>query len=95
MYACVYLRIMKPCQGFSTSVLFIITSPDVIACMMTFTVLCPYSYTVCIGRVEDRKFFRKLRLKTLVLDEGHMLKNMSTLKYNYLMRMQVVQLYMN
>ena len=46
-------------------------------------------YTICIGRAEDRQFLRKLKLKTLVLDEGHMLKNMSTLKYNHLMKIQV------
>ena len=46
-------------------------------------------YTICIGRSEDRSFMRKLRLKTLVLDEGHMLKNMATLKYNHLMKIQV------
>jgi SWI/SNF-related matrix-associated actin-dependent regulator 1 of chromatin subfamily A len=46
------------------------------------------TYTTCIGRVEDRKFLRKLKLKTLVLDEGHMVKNMSTLKYNHLMKIE-------
>ena len=47
------------------------------------------SYTICINRAEDRQFFRKLQLKTLVLDEGHMLKNMATLKYTHLMRIKV------
>ncbi|CAM9125718.1 unnamed protein product [Lampetra planeri] len=33
----------------------------------------------------DRSLFRKLRLKYAVFDEGHMLKNMNSLRYRYLM----------
>ncbi len=39
---------------------------------------------MCIGQAEDRKFFRKLSLEDcLVLDEGHMLKNMNSLRYTH------------
>lgn len=47
------------------------------------------SYSVCIGQVEDRKFLRKLSLQCLVLDEGHMLKNMATQRYGHLMKIKV------
>ncbi|XP_064404540.1 SWI/SNF-related matrix-associated actin-dependent regulator of chromatin subfamily A containing DEAD/H box 1-like [Halichondria panicea] len=46
------------------------------------------TYNVCIGQAEDRKFFRKLSLDCLVLDEGHMLKNMNSLRYTHLMKIQ-------
>ena len=49
----------------------------------------PCRYNVCIGQAEDRKFFRKLSLDCLVLDEGHMLKNMNSLRYTHLMKIQV------
>ena len=39
--------------------------------------------------MEDRKFLQKLSLECLVLDEGHMLKNMATQRYNYLMKIKV------
>ncbi|XP_064405406.1 SWI/SNF-related matrix-associated actin-dependent regulator of chromatin subfamily A containing DEAD/H box 1-like isoform X3 [Halichondria panicea] len=48
------------------------------------------TYNVCIGQAEDRKFFRKLSLDCLVLDEGHMLKNMNSLRYTHLMKIQRV-----
>ena len=48
-----------------------------------------YSYGVCIGQVEDRKFLRKLSLQCLVLDEGHMLKNMASQRYTHLMKIKV------
>ena len=41
---------------------------------------------MCIGQAEDRKFFRKLSLDCLILDEGHMLKNMNSLRYTHLMK---------
>ena len=44
---------------------------------------------MCIGQAEDRKFFRKLPLDCLVLDEGHMLKNMSSQRYAHLMKIRV------
>ena len=48
-----------------------------------------FSYNVCIGQPDDRKFFRKLSLQCLILDEGHMLKNMASQRYSYLMRIKV------
>ncbi len=52
----------------------------------------PCMYNVCIGQAEDRMFFRKLSLDCLVLDEGHMLKNMNSLRYTHLMKIQVYML---
>uniref|UniRef100_A0A8C1QXZ6 DNA helicase n=1 Tax=Cyprinus carpio TaxID=7962 RepID=A0A8C1QXZ6_CYPCA len=37
------------------------------------------------GNDHDRSLFRKLRLKYAVFDEGHMLKNMNSLRYRHLM----------
>ncbi|XP_016898195.1 SWI/SNF-related matrix-associated actin-dependent regulator of chromatin subfamily A containing DEAD/H box 1A-like [Cynoglossus semilaevis] len=43
------------------------------------------TYNLAIGNDNDRSLFRKLKLKYAVFDEGHMLKNMSTLRYRHLM----------
>uniref|UniRef100_A0A672KTH3 DNA helicase n=1 Tax=Sinocyclocheilus grahami TaxID=75366 RepID=A0A672KTH3_SINGR len=42
-------------------------------------------YNLTIGNDYDRSLFRKLRLKYAVFDEGHMLKNMNSLRYRHLM----------
>ncbi|XP_026199970.1 SWI/SNF-related matrix-associated actin-dependent regulator of chromatin subfamily A containing DEAD/H box 1A [Anabas testudineus] len=43
------------------------------------------TYNLAIGNDNDRSLFRKLRLKYAVFDEGHMLKNMNSLRYRHLM----------
>ncbi|KAM8759982.1 SWI/SNF-related matrix-associated actin-dependent regulator of chromatin subfamily A containing DEAD/H box 1A [Acanthopagrus schlegelii] len=43
------------------------------------------TYNVAIGNDNDRSLFRKLRLKYAMFDEGHMLKNMNSLRYRHLM----------
>ncbi|KAI3372781.1 hypothetical protein L3Q82_023239, partial [Scortum barcoo] len=43
------------------------------------------TYNLAIGNDSDRSLFRKLRLKYAVFDEGHMLKNMNSLRYRHLM----------
>ncbi|GAA6223180.1 SWI/SNF-related matrix-associated actin-dependent regulator of chromatin subfamily A containing DEAD/H box 1 [Lates japonicus] len=43
------------------------------------------TYNLAIGNDYDRSLFRKLRLKYAVFDEGHMLKNMNSLRYRHLM----------
>uniref|UniRef100_A0A8C7J0L0 DNA helicase n=1 Tax=Oncorhynchus kisutch TaxID=8019 RepID=A0A8C7J0L0_ONCKI len=43
------------------------------------------NYNLAIGNDSDRSLFRKLRLKYAVFDEGHMLKNMNSLRYRHLM----------
>uniref|UniRef100_A0A8C4HYR4 DNA helicase n=1 Tax=Dicentrarchus labrax TaxID=13489 RepID=A0A8C4HYR4_DICLA len=42
-------------------------------------------YNLAIGNDNDRSLFRKLRLKYAIFDEGHMLKNMNSLRYRHLM----------
>uniref|UniRef100_A0A6Q2XMJ0 SWI/SNF-related, matrix-associated actin-dependent regulator of chromatin, subfamily a, containing DEAD/H box 1 n=1 Tax=Esox lucius TaxID=8010 RepID=A0A6Q2XMJ0_ESOLU len=42
-------------------------------------------YNLAIGNDSDRSLFRKLKLKYAVFDEGHMLKNMNSLRYRHLM----------
>ncbi|KAJ8262723.1 hypothetical protein COCON_G00151800 [Conger conger] len=43
------------------------------------------TYNMAIGNECDRSLFRKLRLLYAVFDEGHMLKNMNSLRYRHLM----------
>ncbi|XP_033476037.1 SWI/SNF-related matrix-associated actin-dependent regulator of chromatin subfamily A containing DEAD/H box 1A [Epinephelus lanceolatus] len=43
------------------------------------------TYNMAIGNDSDRGLFRKLPLKYAVFDEGHMLKNMNSLRYRHLM----------
>ncbi|KAM6944290.1 SWI/SNF-related matrix-associated actin-dependent regulator of chromatin subfamily A containing DEAD/H box 1A isoform 2-T2 [Lycodopsis pacificus] len=43
------------------------------------------TYNMAIGNNSDRSLFRKLPLKYAVFDEGHMLKNMNSLRYRHLM----------
>ncbi|XP_070689585.1 SWI/SNF-related matrix-associated actin-dependent regulator of chromatin subfamily A containing DEAD/H box 1A [Pempheris klunzingeri] len=43
------------------------------------------TYNLAIGNDNDRSLFRKLHLKYAVFDEGHMLKNMNSLRYRHLM----------
>ncbi|TRY86529.1 hypothetical protein DNTS_010147 [Danionella cerebrum] len=44
-----------------------------------------HCYNLTIGNDHDRSLFRKLKLKYAVFDEGHMLKNMNSLRYRHLM----------
>lgn len=46
-------------------------------------------YNLTIGNSSDRSLFRKLKLEYAVFDEGHMLKNMSSLRYRHLMGINV------
>lgn len=46
-------------------------------------------YNLAIGNDSDRSLFRKLRLKYALFDEGHMLKNMNSLRYRHLMAINV------
>ncbi|XP_048877210.1 SWI/SNF-related matrix-associated actin-dependent regulator of chromatin subfamily A containing DEAD/H box 1b [Brienomyrus brachyistius] len=43
------------------------------------------TYNLTIGNDSDRSLFRKLKLQYAIFDEGHMLKNMNSLRYRYLM----------
>nr|XP_057927464.1 SWI/SNF-related matrix-associated actin-dependent regulator of chromatin subfamily A containing DEAD/H box 1A [Doryrhamphus excisus] len=43
------------------------------------------TYNFVIGNDSDRGLFRKLHLTYAIFDEGHMLKNMKTLRYRHLM----------
>lgn len=52
-----------------------------------FCFFCRYSLT--IGNESDRSLFRKLKLQYAVFDEGHMLKNMNSLRYRHLLAINV------
>ncbi|XP_028270808.1 SWI/SNF-related matrix-associated actin-dependent regulator of chromatin subfamily A containing DEAD/H box 1A [Parambassis ranga] len=57
---------------------------DILTGDLDFSVIVT-TYNLAIGNDSDRSLFRKLRLKYAVFDEGHMLKNMNTLRYKHLM----------
>ncbi|CAO3631257.1 unnamed protein product [Cunninghamella blakesleeana] len=43
------------------------------------------TYNIAGSRTEDRKFLKKLKCKSMILDEGHMVKNCLSARYNNLM----------
>ncbi|KFO86862.1 SWI/SNF-related matrix-associated actin-dependent regulator of chromatin subfamily A containing DEAD/H box 1, partial [Buceros rhinoceros silvestris] len=43
------------------------------------------TYNCAISSSDDRGLFQRLRLKYAIFDEGHMLKNMSSVRYHHLM----------
>ncbi|XP_063773429.1 SWI/SNF-related matrix-associated actin-dependent regulator of chromatin subfamily A containing DEAD/H box 1 [Pseudophryne corroboree] len=43
------------------------------------------TYNCAISNAEDRSLFRRVKLNYAVFDEGHMLKNMSAIRYQHLM----------
>ncbi|KAF5905300.1 ATP-dependent helicase 1A, partial [Clarias magur] len=49
------------------------------------------TYNLTIGNENDRSLFRKLKLQYAVFDEGHMLKNMNSLRYRHLMSIKAEQ----
>jgi len=49
-----------------------------------------YRYVQCTGDIKDRKFFQRLSFSCIVFDEAHMLKNMSSQRYQRLMKLQVI-----
>lgn len=71
-----------------------LTVGGLLRCMNEFNDSLPFcqlclSYNLAIGNDSDRSLFRKLRLKYAVFDEGHMLKNMNSLRYRHLMAINV------
>ncbi|XP_056013599.1 SWI/SNF-related matrix-associated actin-dependent regulator of chromatin subfamily A containing DEAD/H box 1-like isoform X2 [Ostrea edulis] len=44
------------------------------------------TYNMATGSVEDRALFKKVEFHYAIFDEGHMLKNMSSLRYQNLMK---------
>ncbi|CAI9739166.1 SNF-related matrix-associated actin-dependent regulator of chromatin subfamily A containing DEAD H box 1- [Octopus vulgaris] len=49
------------------------------------------TYNMATGCLEDRVLFKKTQFHYAVFDEGHMLKNMSSLRYQNLMKIQKSQ----
>uniref|UniRef100_W5N5I9 DNA helicase n=1 Tax=Lepisosteus oculatus TaxID=7918 RepID=W5N5I9_LEPOC len=43
------------------------------------------TYNLTISNADDRSLFRRLKLQSAIFDEGHMLKNMNSLRYKHLM----------
>ncbi|SAM03799.1 hypothetical protein [Absidia glauca] len=47
------------------------------------------TYSMVCGNSDDRRFLRKLRCDSMILDEGHMIKNYASARYDHLMRLKV------
>uniref|UniRef100_R7VW70 SWI/SNF-related matrix-associated actin-dependent regulator of chromatin subfamily A n=1 Tax=Columba livia TaxID=8932 RepID=R7VW70_COLLI len=52
-------------------------------------VSCSVRYNCAISSSDDRGLFRRLKLNYAIFDEGHMLKNMSSVRYQHLMTINV------
>ena len=50
-----------------------------------------HRYNIVAGHKEDRAFLRHYRLDCLILDEGHLMKNAASQRYQHLMRLRVRQ----
>uniref|UniRef100_A0A8B9HIJ6 SWI/SNF-related matrix-associated actin-dependent regulator of chromatin subfamily A containing DEAD/H box 1 n=1 Tax=Astyanax mexicanus TaxID=7994 RepID=A0A8B9HIJ6_ASTMX len=61
-----------------------LTLHDILNGRVDFNVIVS-TYNLTIGNENDRSLFRKLKLNYAVFDEGHMLKNMNSLRYRHLM----------
>ncbi|XP_069834431.1 SWI/SNF-related matrix-associated actin-dependent regulator of chromatin subfamily A containing DEAD/H box 1 isoform X2 [Dendropsophus ebraccatus] len=57
---------------------------DILNKVIDFNVIVT-TYNCAISSAEDRSLFRRLKLNYAVFDEGHMLKNMSSIRYQHLM----------
>ncbi|XP_075207189.1 SWI/SNF-related matrix-associated actin-dependent regulator of chromatin subfamily A containing DEAD/H box 1 isoform X2 [Anomaloglossus baeobatrachus] len=57
---------------------------DILSKVVEFNVIVT-TYNCAISSAEDRSLFRRLRINYAVFDEGHMLKNMSSIRYQHLM----------
>nr|BBE38017.1 SWI/SNF-related, matrix-associated actin-dependent regulator of chromatin, subfamily a, containing DEAD/H box 1, isoform a [Xenopus laevis] len=57
---------------------------DILNKVVEFSVIVT-TYNCAISSAEDRSLFRRLKLNFAVFDEGHMLKNMSAIRYQHLM----------
>ncbi|XP_078064934.1 SWI/SNF-related matrix-associated actin-dependent regulator of chromatin subfamily A containing DEAD/H box 1-like isoform X2 [Mustelus asterias] len=57
---------------------------DILHKFVDFTVIVT-TYSCSISNADDRSLFRRLKLHYAVFDEGHMLKNMSSIRYQHLM----------
>ncbi|XP_072261670.1 SWI/SNF-related matrix-associated actin-dependent regulator of chromatin subfamily A containing DEAD/H box 1 [Pyxicephalus adspersus] len=57
---------------------------DILNKVIEFNVIVT-TYNCAISSSEDRSLFRRLKLNFAVFDEGHMLKNMSAIRYQHLM----------
>uniref|UniRef100_A0A803T4J7 DNA helicase n=1 Tax=Anolis carolinensis TaxID=28377 RepID=A0A803T4J7_ANOCA len=50
-----------------------------------FIVCSLYRYNCAISSSDDRSLFRRMKLNYAIFDEGHMLKNMGSIRYQHLM----------
>lgn len=57
----------------------------------SFFVFCFFCdrYNCAISSSDDRSLFRRLKLNYAIFDEGHMLKNMGSIRYQHLMTINV------
>ncbi|XP_039607057.1 SWI/SNF-related matrix-associated actin-dependent regulator of chromatin subfamily A containing DEAD/H box 1A isoform X2 [Polypterus senegalus] len=60
---------------------------DIMSKAVDFNVVVS-TYSLCISSADDRSLFRRLKLHCAIFDEGHMLKNMNSMRYKHLMTMK-------
>ncbi|XP_062854392.1 SWI/SNF-related matrix-associated actin-dependent regulator of chromatin subfamily A containing DEAD/H box 1A [Trichomycterus rosablanca] len=63
---------------------------DILNNQVQFNVIVS-TYNLTIGNESDRSLFRRLKLQYALFDEGHMLKNMNSLRYRHLMSINADQ----
>ena len=47
------------------------------------------TYNVATSNADDRSFLKKMKFRSMILDEGHMIKNCTSERYKYLMKISV------
>lgn len=47
------------------------------------------TYNIATSNADDRSFLKKLKCRSMILDEGHMIKNCTSARYKYLMKITV------
>ncbi|KAI9273838.1 SNF2 family N-terminal domain-containing protein, partial [Helicostylum pulchrum] len=47
------------------------------------------TYNIATSNAEDRSFLKKLKCRSMILDEGHMIKNCTSARYKFLMKISV------
>ena len=52
------------------------------------------SYSLISSTNEDKAFFRKMRFDYCVFDEAHMLKNMTSIRYQSLIKVSVIRIFL-
>jgi len=58
--------------------------------MVTVAPVSTRRYNVLMSTVDDKQVYKKLTFQYTVLDEAHLLKNMTSIRFKNLMKIQVI-----